>query len=930
MAIGDVRLNGAAQRSQQTSASPASFGAGVGAALTNIARTGENFQDTMQSLALAEQERNQRSEDFDAQRLWAQTQGDWSREQITVENDAPETGNGLTNGRMNSLQQSRETFLAQLPERLRPRYEAETQTALENLSTRTYRREYELRNTYESKAVGDLVTDLTANIIQDNGNADDSLVVVDNMLAASNLPEAARTLLREQAEADLLGAEFQLELVAASQNNTPAGDYREGEVVAPGLAPWERGFLNATAKRESGGDYTIRYNGHGQAPAHFDDFSDHPRIFVERPDGRVSSAAGRYQFTATEWDRVSGILNLRDFSPVNQDRAALYLAAERFNRQQGPGEMTFSQILSSGTPEQIISVKRALAPTWEAFETMSDQEFLNTFRGSQGVAGGGTGSAQVPDVWENPRYNNLSIDMRTSMAQAASNTQSQIREQLNLQREQFSLALETAIAAGAVGEAEVNQAVMEGNIPADQAPKLLRAVSSEREARQAAEGFAMNVASGTMMANNADNQAAALKHFETSGVMQGLRTGSPEAQQTFTQTFARSGVVPKEVTELLGNMLNSPNAETAQYGLSTLSQMRARNRNAFEAAVPKALSETASAWETIQRYTPPGEEGAALQRINNWRSPEQRQMREALAEEAADTLAEITPDDMLKDLQGGLGERLLTRISPDAALAQLPSNPGTLALLHNDYTTLYSEYYSLFQDEDQTREFVAEQMQLNWGVDTLGGRNQLMYLAPDSPRSGYSPHNGSYDWMREDIVDSLGMEPGAQFELVSDGQSVADTAAGNPASYLVIEENDRGEFIPRLDEVGNPLRVRPTPSASLQRNVEARQTAANLDGAISSNNDRIFALTQENQFGEPDPSRDEEIQQLMIDNSRLRDQQREAESLAEQTGRSREETRQRLDRLRTRQGKFHELHNEHARLQRLIEEEEAALAAMGE
>lgn len=60
----------------------------------------------------------------------------------------------------------------------------------------------------------------------------------------------------------------------------------------------------------------------------FDSYADHPRVFVPFRN-TTSSAAGRYQFLARTWDSLARRLNLPDFSPPNQDAAAIELIRER-------------------------------------------------------------------------------------------------------------------------------------------------------------------------------------------------------------------------------------------------------------------------------------------------------------------------------------------------------------------------------------------------------------------------------------------------------------------------------------------------------------------------------------------------------------------------------------------------------------------------
>jgi muramidase (phage lysozyme) len=73
---------------------------------------------------------------------------------------------------------------------------------------------------------------------------------------------------------------------------------------------------------DSGG-YSRHYGG-----TSFDSFADHPRIAITA--GRwTSTAAGAYQHLARTWDECAAALELADFSPKNQDLAALFLIDRR-------------------------------------------------------------------------------------------------------------------------------------------------------------------------------------------------------------------------------------------------------------------------------------------------------------------------------------------------------------------------------------------------------------------------------------------------------------------------------------------------------------------------------------------------------------------------------------------------------------------------
>lgn len=65
----------------------------------------------------------------------------------------------------------------------------------------------------------------------------------------------------------------------------------------------------------------------------FDGFADHPNVrqAFRQTDGTwgFTTAAGAYQLIFATWKRVQAKLALPDFSPSAQDRAAVYLIAER-------------------------------------------------------------------------------------------------------------------------------------------------------------------------------------------------------------------------------------------------------------------------------------------------------------------------------------------------------------------------------------------------------------------------------------------------------------------------------------------------------------------------------------------------------------------------------------------------------------------------
>lgn len=115
----------------------------------------------------------------------------------------------------------------------------------------------------------------------------------------------------------------------------------------------ERAFLDLLAYAEG----TAGPNGYRTyfGGTTFEGMADHPRKFFTFTNGRGetlrTSAAGRYQFLSRTWDDLAKRLELPDFGPASQDRAALELV-----RQRGA--------LGDVRAGRISTAVRKCAPTW--------------------------------------------------------------------------------------------------------------------------------------------------------------------------------------------------------------------------------------------------------------------------------------------------------------------------------------------------------------------------------------------------------------------------------------------------------------------------------------------------------------------------------------------------------------------------------------
>jgi len=89
------------------------------------------------------------------------------------------------------------------------------------------------------------------------------------------------------------------------------------------MLAFSEGTSNSPTTRDDGYDQLV-------GRTRFTSYASHPRVLVDLPRlGIKSTAAGRYQLLARYWDAYSKQLNLKDFSPINQDRIALQQIKER-------------------------------------------------------------------------------------------------------------------------------------------------------------------------------------------------------------------------------------------------------------------------------------------------------------------------------------------------------------------------------------------------------------------------------------------------------------------------------------------------------------------------------------------------------------------------------------------------------------------------
>lgn len=131
------------------------------------------------------------------------------------------------------------------------------------------------------------------------------------------------------------------------------------KITSPSLPIEARALLDTiSGKGLEGATYDTIVGG-----GKFTDYTQHPNKVGIVTNNGPSTAAGRYQITGTTWRELQKTHpDLTDFSPENQDKAAWYLAQERYSKETKGRKL--NDDLKSGDPKIIDNVGRHLSGTW--------------------------------------------------------------------------------------------------------------------------------------------------------------------------------------------------------------------------------------------------------------------------------------------------------------------------------------------------------------------------------------------------------------------------------------------------------------------------------------------------------------------------------------------------------------------------------------
>lgn len=869
MAVGDVTASGGITKEYQKTVAGASGGeatAQLGAALSNLAPAIHQYNMSALGLDKAYDDRLRASQGLQLETDFLDFQKAQGEFATSLVRDKSELPAGLTTDYLSQYDATSKTFLDRV-KKINPRFAEEYAAKLKQFRIQQqgelFGTEIKLLDARDNTLLHENLDKLKTSLHNEQTSLEDAKLSWDEFVNKSGLASAEKAALLSSGVSVLESVQFGQEVSAAASGNAPASfDYSGRDAVAPGLTPQQRGLLNSIGFVEGPG-YDVLNGGE-----RFDDYSQHP---ARRGKGGTSTAAGRYQFTYGTWKIASEAykkaygVTVPDFSPMWQDRVALFWAEHIYNRYTTSG-MSFQQALNSGDPQAIATIRRTLgnpkvagdplSVEWQALGdngdgAKADERFLRNFFGETGVAGGGTGSALAPDIWTDPRFSNISYEDKVRAAASAhSALTSALKSQADAANERAQALRKQVYDAGYSapqnGEQLINEFKQslgaEYTVDIDKA--LREGIAAGAKIQTSVGQVAQKIADGQpLLSGDMD----AYDQWFGEENLRGLRTGDEAAWDKLRYGVASTTAIPPAARDALVFAMNNPDTQTQAYEF-----VAALHKNApyvlDEAGFSSEVIADAALYDRVARYTDPktAAERLALLKANALSVPPataQTEGRKAYAKN-------VTP----ASLQKIFGYGAFSRTS-EAGLGE-----GRLAALTADSYQAYLDGYRIYGTEDGAQAYMEETLKKSWGPSEVNGRSILTKYPPENyfPKLKETARvPGQVDALRRIakdqasrwLVGDIGPElaAGIDVAIVADRTTETDLGSGRVPTYSLVATDPNGvvHVIPkrfggdRVREVLESLAIDSAEDTRKQANKEAvveeiSTATADIDKAVAS------------------------------------------------------------------------------------------------
>lgn len=794
-------------RSPSTELQTFNVNPGIDAFGADIARGLADLSETTRVLA----ERQRQQNDFEAERRFQVWQGEQQRAQIEARQNAQADWSSYADNRRVELEKAKQEFFGSISPELVERYSPKVEAFTQDLLTDDVSAEVRGRALYQNDALEQALGGLQSSVYTNPANAEIAAANWVELVRRSSLPPPVKQQLIETGFQSLTESQYLgIASGAALGLYTGSGETDGSDVVAA-LPPAGRAFLNTIAGVESNGNYTALVFG-----GNFDDFSDHPRVHKSRADGRTTSAAGRYQFTATTWDEVAAQLGLTDFSPASQDTGAWHLAKQRYRAATG---QDLEAVILSGDRTAIKAARKVLEPTWEGLQNMSDDEFANRLMGVRGVGGpvaGSGGIASAPDIWNDPRFASIPFDRKLQLAATASRlAEDRLAEQKKAAKEEYDARLNQFLIDTRAGRVQMGEQQAAFDIwitDFDDQNKVRNAFKAYEDEGDGIVGFQRGLVDPQHIWSYSSSESRKqwdgyYERFLREGVRnldQSVITDAIVPLLDRTKMFA-----PELMNDLRG-LAQENNPAAVAFAYTAMSQIEDRANAAWRAqASPQEISDL-TWYRTVGSFYEPEELFAQLRGRADTKEAARREMFGGEAKKFFNgaNADYIAPADVLDAFSGWFS------FDPD-----LPESTAITTQFYSQFQALFTNEYMRYGDKNLATTAAVKLMQQRWQVSSVGGRSRLQQLAPEAIYERWGVDGGSHDWIERQARQELGqVDPrffndDFQFTLIADEVTERELLDRRTAlrqgegtnqfpSYLVAFLDEDGRLTPLQTEPG--------------------------------------------------------------------------------------------------------------------------------
>lgn len=803
--VGNIKASGGLQtqlvqdRSSEITTQAVS---GLGDAVNRLAQTGLGYLNSRTDIELVYDRRAQASKSLELDTQFLEYQQERAKEFTEFSRGRSASPSGLTRDYDATLAQREAEFLKTVPDRFKEEMKARLAQDRAVRVGSAFTSELTLLDTADTNNLNKGLTTIGSGLKGGGVSLEDAQATWEEMVLKSGLPDADKQSFIDKGRQTLQGLEFGTIVEQTAAGYGAVGDGSSGDdVVAAGLLPQDRGVLNVIAQNEAP-NYNV-WNGGST----FEGYEDHPAASSKAPG--QSTAAGRYQFLLGTWraatasyEKTYGV-KVPNFSPEWQDRVALHWAEDRFNAHYKGA--TFRQILASGDPQQMLIIRDVLGKPrssnpndleWQGLGYMSDAQFIETLTGQKGFAGGGTGAATGPNVWTDPRFENLTLDQKQGFANAASAAAEQQRQsmatQLNLQRESF---LEQAYNAGFANQPGVLEALEQNpNWDAAAQARYNSGVEVYNTAQKGKSDVGAAIAAGTPLTS------AQIKDFGNwfgPDSFAGIAQGDEASYAKMRSAVSSARIFPEGSSDAFASAMGNPS--TAPGALEFLASAMAGDSSILmRSGFSKDMIAEVQLYKNLAERAPNSEKAFEAYQLATDASLRTGKTPTQLSTEGSKLFMEKYPS--VSSIVDGVFDGWLTT-SPSLA------NPAVEGQLMLDANSAYLDGFRMYGNADAAEAYMQSSLENLWGVSQtrksraswgpgdVGGTSDTPVLMRFPPEKFYPSIDGDYGFLYNSISEYAAAN-GATANgavLIPDATTEKEVREGKLPTYTVLGTTELGE-----------------------------------------------------------------------------------------------------------------------------------------